>query len=322
MPRTPRTAALGAVVLVLLSACGRSPDDETVDTAASASTVSRPATTTGGGTGTGPDAAGDTVPGTTEAPAPTTTLEKPDVSLPAELPTELVITDIEEGTGTPAASGDRVVVRYVGVRSEDGTEFDNNFEGGDPFSVTLGAGGVIEGWDQGLVGIKQGGRRQLDIPGDLAYGEAGAGEIIQPGDALSFVIDAVAVIPAGDPADAPELTIPPAENVAELEIEDQVVGEGEELGAGQTAVVQLIAARADTGETLLSTWESGAPESIPYVEEQMLPGLFEGLSGMRVGGRRIVTIPYESSFGREGNQQLGLPPEVDLVVIIDLVAAY
>jgi FKBP-type peptidyl-prolyl cis-trans isomerase len=87
-------------------------------------------------------------------------------------------------------------------------------------------------------------------------------------------------------------------------------------------VLQLIALRADTGDLLLSTWEAAGPESIPYVEEQMLPGLFEALSGMRVGGRRVASIPYENSFGREGNEQLGLPPEVDLVVVIDLVGLY
>ncbi|MGZ8253771.1 MAG: FKBP-type peptidyl-prolyl cis-trans isomerase, partial [Burkholderiaceae bacterium] len=67
-------------------------------------------------------------------------------------PTELVVTDITEGEGAAAEEGDTVVVHYVGVRSEDGTEFDNSFDRGEPFTVTLGAGGVIAGWDEGLVG--------------------------------------------------------------------------------------------------------------------------------------------------------------------------
>jgi cyclophilin family peptidyl-prolyl cis-trans isomerase len=144
----------------------------------------------------------DTSP--TEPPqsgAPTTTIDsgKPEVSLPAELPTELVVTDLIEGTGEPAKKGDSITVNYVGVRSEDGTEFDNSYDRGEPYTLTLGEGGVIEGWDEGLIGAKAGGRRQLDIPASLAYGDQGAGDVIKPGDALSFVIDVVSITPAPTP---------------------------------------------------------------------------------------------------------------------------
>jgi peptidylprolyl isomerase len=320
MPRTLRSAALGALALAVLASCGRPPDEETQDNTPAAS--SSPGSTAVASTIPGSTTADTAVTPPTSAGEPTTTVEKPTVEIPEEIPTELVITDIEEGDGPAAAEGDKVKVRYVGVRSEDGTEFDSNFAGGELFEVTLGAGGVIPGWDQGLIGIKHGGRRQLDIPADLAYGDEGAGEIIKPGDALSFVIDAVVVIPETDPADAPKVPIEGAENVTELTITDDRVGEGEEIEVGQTAVMHLIALRADTGEVLISTWEGGAPEEIPYIEEQMLGGLFEGLEGMKVGGRRVVTIPFEQSFGAAGNEQLGLPAEVDLVVIIDLIAVY
>jgi cyclophilin family peptidyl-prolyl cis-trans isomerase len=156
----------------------------------------------------------DTSP--TNPPAPTTlppgALDKPEVEIPAELPTELVVTDLVEGTGEPAKEGDTVTVHYVGVRSADGTEFDNSYERGQPFPVTLGEGGVIAGWDEGLIGVKQGGRRQLDIPADLAYGDQGSGDVIQPGDALSFVIDVVSIefapppptlAPPADPSECP-----------------------------------------------------------------------------------------------------------------------
>ena len=126
----------------------------------------------------------------------------PAVSLPAATPTELVVTEITPGEGPEAAAGDTVFVNYVGVRSEDGQEFDSNY-GSDPYPVTLGAGGVIAGWDQGLVGSTAGQRLQLDIPNDLAYGDQPRGDVIQAGDALSFVIDIVAVVPATDQADAP-----------------------------------------------------------------------------------------------------------------------
>ena len=137
-------------------------------------------------------------------PADTTPVEtfavppKPEVELPDEEPTELVVTDLVVGEGVAAAEGDTVLVHYVGVLSSDGTEFDNSFDRGQPFPVTLGQGLVIEGWDQGLVGVQAGGERQLDIPADLAYGDTGSGEIIGPGDAISFVVVVLDVIPAGD----------------------------------------------------------------------------------------------------------------------------
>jgi peptidylprolyl isomerase len=120
---------------------------------------------------------------------------KPEVVIPTEPVTELIITDLVEGTGEGAQNGDTVVVHYVGVRSEDGVEFDNSYDRGTPFPVTLGSGGVIAGWEQGLLGVKAGGQRQLDIPADLAYGDADRGTI-RPGDALTFVIDVISVTPA------------------------------------------------------------------------------------------------------------------------------
>jgi len=140
----------------------------------------------------------------TTAPVDTTPVDtlptppKPDVVIPDELPTELVVTDLVEGSGPAAQVGDTVVVHYVGVRSEDGVEFDNSYDRGTPFPVALGSGGVIQGWEDGLIGAKVGGQRQLDIPADLAYGDEGRGEIIRPGDALTFVIDVMAITPSGE----------------------------------------------------------------------------------------------------------------------------
>ncbi len=139
----------------------------------------------------------DTAPVDTTPVDTVPTPPKPEVSIPAELPTELVVTDLVEGTGPAAQVGDTVLVHYVGVRSEDGVEFDNSYDRGSPYPVVLGSGGVIAGWEQGLIGVKAGGQRQLDIPADLAYGDTGSGDIIRPGDAISFVIDVMSITPAG-----------------------------------------------------------------------------------------------------------------------------
>ena len=119
---------------------------------------------------------------------------KPEVDFPGgEPPTELLITDIWEGDGSVASPGDRVKVHYVGVAYSTGEEFDASWNRGDPLQFQLGAGHVIAGWDQGLQGMKVGGRRQLIIPPDLAYGDRGAGRVIAPGETLIFVCDLVSI---------------------------------------------------------------------------------------------------------------------------------
>ena len=148
-----------------------------------------------------------TVPSDTGTPT-TDNVNKPKVTPPATAPTSLVITDITPGSGPKAQQGDMVVVNYVGVRQADGTEFDNSYDRGQPFTFTIGSGQVIDGWDQGLVGAKVGGQRQLDIPSNLAYGDQDKGDVIKAGSALSFVIDVMAITPAAGstttvPATAP-----------------------------------------------------------------------------------------------------------------------
>ena len=231
-------------------------------------------------------------------------------------------TVITPGNGPAAKDGDVVVVNYVGVRSADGTEFDNSYDKGAPYPVTLGTGSVIAGWDQGLVGAQAGERLQLDIPADLAYGDKPQGDVIQAGDALSFVIDVVAVVPSATAADEPQVTVTGAANRDDLVATDLVVGTGPVLAEGQTAVIQFVAYRGDTGEKVFSTWEDGQPVTFKYGVDQVMPGLIDGLDGMKVGGRRQVTIPFAKAFGDSGNENLGVPASTDVVLVVDLVAAY
>jgi peptidylprolyl isomerase len=213
-------------------------------------------------------------------------------------------------------------VHYVGVLSADGSRFDGNFDG-EPFAVTLGQGAVIKGWDDGLVGMKVGGRRQLDIPSELAYGEAGSGDAIPPNSAISFVVDMLAIVPAIDPDDEPEVTnLGNSGPLEDLVIEDLVVGEGDEAVAGSTVVVHLIGFRSDTGEKLVSTWGDPSPVTLTLVSDGTLPGIVQGVQGMKIGGRRILNIPYADAFGDAGNSELGLPEKTDLVLVVDLFAAF
>jgi len=108
-------------------------------------------------------------------------------------PKKLTEKELVEGTGAEAKSGDEVTVQYVGVDYKTGKEFDASWDRGEPFSFTLGAGEVIPGWDQGVEGMKVGGRRELIIPPELAYGPAGSPPAIGPNETLIFVIDLLAV---------------------------------------------------------------------------------------------------------------------------------
>ncbi len=122
------------------------------------------------------------------------TLQKPTIDFPSNpAPAELEIEDIVVGEGEEARAGQQVVVHYVGVAHSSGEEFDASWNRGTPFTFPLGAGRVIAGWDQGVQGMRVGGRRQLTIPAKLGYGDRGAGGAIKPGETLIFVVDLLEV---------------------------------------------------------------------------------------------------------------------------------
>ncbi len=119
---------------------------------------------------------------------------KPDVSIPAGAPPDdLKMEDLVVGTGAEATAGKTVDVQYVGVAWSTQQQFDASWDRGSPFSFPLGAGRVIKGWDQGVAGMKVGGRRRLTIPARLAYGDRGAAGAIKPGETLVFVVDLLKV---------------------------------------------------------------------------------------------------------------------------------
>jgi peptidylprolyl isomerase len=141
-------------------------------------------------------------PAPTEAPAAPNTDAiaegiAPDVKKEPEIvtpegapPTELIIKDIVKGKGKKAKAGDELAMQYAGYSWSNGQKFDASWDRGqEPFVFQLGSGMVIPGWDQGLVGMREGGRRLLIIPPDLGYGEAGAGGAIGPNETLIFAVD-------------------------------------------------------------------------------------------------------------------------------------
>jgi peptidylprolyl isomerase len=208
----------------------------------------------------------------------------------------LIYTDEVVGDGKLVEAGDMVVVDYEGFL-EDGTKFDSSVERGQTFSFQVGLGNVIPGWDEGLIGMRVGGMRKLTIPPALAYGEAGAGELIPPNATLSFDVTVVGVVI--------------------LQVEDLVVGEGPAAGPGNTVTVEYTA-WFDDGTQLDSSAESG-PLSFILGGGQIIPGLDEGIQGMQVGGKRLITIPPEFAFGAQGAGNV-IPPNTTLIFEVDLTS--
>ncbi|WP_068397441.1 FKBP-type peptidyl-prolyl cis-trans isomerase [Kribbia dieselivorans] len=119
---------------------------------------------------------------------------RPEIDFPGDNPpTDLIIEDLWEGDGVVAEPGMGIAAHYVGVAWSTGEEFDASWNRGAPLQFTVGVGQVIQGWDQGLLGMKEGGRRKITIPPHLGYGDRGAGAAIKPGETLIFVVDLVKV---------------------------------------------------------------------------------------------------------------------------------
>ena len=115
--------------------------------------------------------------------------DEPEIEVPkGDPPSKLVIRDLERGSGPEAVAGKTLAVEYKGVRFDDGEPFDSSWSTGEPFHFILGARQVIKGWDEGLRGMRVGGRRELTIPPELAYGDHGQGSI-RPNETIVFVVD-------------------------------------------------------------------------------------------------------------------------------------
>ncbi len=302
--RTPRPLAVAVVGLgLLVAACS---DEKTTTTTTISSTTGSTTTAT-----TTAASAGTATPGTGGSSA----LTKPSVQTPSTIPTKLVITDLRTGTGPAAKAGSTVVLHYVGVRSSDGKEFDNSYEKGQPFVVTLGKGAVIEGWDQGLIGVQAGGRRRLDIPSSLAYKDQARGDVIRANEALTFVVDVLGVNDNPAPAD----TVTPEPNAADVSTKDLIVGTGATWASGQSGTIQYAFYRADTGASLVSSWTSDGATQI-QLGQMKVEAMNTGLVGMKVGGRRQLHVPFAKGFGAAGDPDNGLPANPDVILIVDLLA--
>jgi cyclophilin family peptidyl-prolyl cis-trans isomerase/FKBP-type peptidyl-prolyl cis-trans isomerase len=316
----------GSIVLLaaalILAACGG--DDDTAPDSAAASgeaaveatttqdteATTPPSTTTRADTATtdGSDSQTDT-----DTDTGTDTDGKPVVEIPAEPPTELVVTVLIPGDGPVAEVGDTVTVNYVGVRSEDGVEFDNSYDRGQPFPLVLGTGSVIQGWDQGLVGAQQGARVQLDIPADLAYGDQARSDVIRANEALTFVVDVVAV------EKPPVVTAPPMADPAECPATDGSEPQQQEFSEMQPFcidVTKTYTAEIETNFGLITVelLPGAAPQNVNNFVTLARYQYFDGTDCHRVLTDFVVQCgdPQGDGFGGPGYtipDELPLPGE-------------
>jgi len=225
--------------------------------------------------------------------------------------TEFIITDIRPGTGTEAQAGHTVIVHYTGwlydVAAADnkGEKFGSSHDHSAPFDFPLGAGRVIQGWDQGVQGMKVGGKRALVVPSQMGYGERGAGGVIPPNATLVFEVELL--------------------NVIKTEVIDTKVGEGEEAQAGQNVSVHYTGwlydeeAADHKGTKFDSSHDRNEPLDFPLGKGQVIPGWDIGLQGMKVGGQRTLIIPPQMAYGERGAANV-IPPNATLIFDVELVA--
>ncbi|MEO6987754.1 MAG: FKBP-type peptidyl-prolyl cis-trans isomerase, partial [Aquihabitans sp.] len=244
-------------------------------------------------------------------------------------PTELETEDLTDGEGCGIDRLPYVSLNLVGITS-DGTEFVNTWDDERPVTVTIGSGELVAGLETGLSGLKVGGRRQITVPADLAYGEAGnEAQGIGPDETLRFVVDLVAIdrnrtycraaqpLPEGTVEGKPETVELPVESPVELVTDDIEAGTGNAVEEGNWVSINYIGVSCASGAQFDSSWDRG--ETFDFtVGEGTISGMADGVVGMKKGGMRRIEIPSHEGYGVNGN-----PPDIatddPLVFLVELL---
>ena len=309
-----RLAGLMVVPLLLLAAaCGN--DNKGSDSTSTSSKNGLPAITAGADFGQKP------------------TLAKGTGTPPKELKVDV----LSKGDGATVKSGDAVQVNYLGQTWTSTKPFDNSFDRKQPFDLTVGAGMVIPGWDQGLQGQKVGSRIELGIPPSLGYGSQ-AQQGIPANSTLVFVVDILkstsvpasakgTVVPQTDKAlpqvgtntdgKEPTITVPKSAPPKKLVSNYVIEGSGPVIKATDSVVVNYNAFLWTGGKQFDSTYKAGKTATLPLAQVN-LKGLKDGIVGKKAGSRILLVIPPDQAFGDQ--EQQGIPKNSTLVFAADLLA--
>ena len=239
--------------------------------------------------------------------------------MPIEVPADakktdsgLQYVDLKEGTGAEAKAGSAVEVHYTGWLQSNGNKFDSSLDRKKSFDFDLGARRVIAGWDEGVQGMKEGGKRKLFIPAKLGYGERGAGGAIPPGADLVFEVELLKVAkPIEVPTDA-------SKNPSGLRFVDSKKGEGVEASKGRKVVVHYTGWLETNGKKFDSSVDRKDPFDFKLGAGEVIQGWDEGVEGMRVGGKRRLFIPSKLGYGERGAGR-DIPGGANLVFDVELL---
>lgn len=231
----------------------------------------------------------------------------------------LVISDYFVGDGPEVANGMDVALHYAGYL-EDGRMFDSSRKRRRPYVFTVGQGKVIDGWDEGILGMKVGGKRVLEVPPELGYGARKAGKI-PPNSRLFFTMELVAAYPPLPPPRGDDAFAGRPKSRRELDgglvVEDFAEGTGEPADRGDTVVVHYTG-KLEDGTVFDSSVDSGKAISFPLGVGKVIKGWDMGLAGMKVGGLRRLTVPAELGYGERA---LGkIPANANLTFTVELMA--
>lgn len=248
----------------------------------------------------------------TNVPAPASAASTPAASSPGQLVDDpntvktasgLKYVDQVAGTGATPASSDWVTIQFTATL-QDGTVIGASRTRGGPAQFPMDqVAKEMPGWAEGMSTMKVGGSRKLIIPPNLAYGDKGAGNgVIPPNATLVFYIDLIDTKPA-----------------PKVKIEDIMVGTGPEATAGMTITVNYTGTLTD-GTVFDSSYKRQEPFTLTLGVGQVIPGWDQGLEGMKVGGKRTLTIPPELAYGSQGAGST-IPPNATLIFQVELLSA-
>ncbi len=230
-----------------------------------------------------------------------------------ETDTGLKLYDMEEGDGTAVVTGDHIVMNFSIWRDDD-VIVGRSADSGEPISIVVGSGELFPGWDEGVIGMSVGGKRQLVIPPELAFGEEGAGDAVPPNTTLIIEVELLEIVEMPtitDVADEDYIT-----TESGLKYYDIVEGDGAAAESGQAITVHYTGWLTD-GTVFDSSVERNQPLPFTLGQGSVIAGWDEGVVGMKVGGKRQLVIPADLAYGAEGRP--GIPPDATLIFEVELL---